>query len=147
MTGALAQDSGTEDFWDGFYLGVLGGGGSNETGTVSLLAGTGMAVNSAFYFGAEAFLAAESVNNGEPFLWLGADGRLGAQVTDTMLLFTSAGLAYDSSASEIAITGGGGAEVALNDAVMLRAQYSVRYYPGGLGTTHKGLAGVIFRFD
>lgn len=148
-----AQEFGTPAFWDGFYLGVLGGAGtdfdtgSDEFGTLGVIAGTGSTLNGAFYFGAEALLAAESFNGSDPYLWLQADGRLGAQVTEVMLLFTSAGVGYDADAQELALTGGAGAEFALSDSLALRAQYSLQHYPSGLGTFHEGLAGVVFKFE
>lgn len=150
---AGAQALGTPAYWDGFYLGILGGAGTDAAtgtdrfGSLGLVAGAGGLVNGAFYFGAEAQLAAESFNGSDPYLWLEADGRLGAQVTEAMLLFTSAGLAYDADARQLALTGAAGAEFMLADGIALRAQYSLQHYPGGLGTFHAGQAGVIFRFD
>jgi opacity protein-like surface antigen len=146
---AAAQTLGTPAYWDGFYVGIVGGAGSDgDSGLTSLgvVAGTGT-TNEAFYFGAEATLAAESLDGDDPYLWLQADGRLGAQVTDTMLLFTSAGVGFDADAQEVALTGGAGAEFTLGDNVALRAQYGLQHYPSGLGTFHEGLAGVVFRFE
>ncbi len=143
---AAAQEADPQDFWDGFYIGIVGGGG-DEAASLGVVAGTGAMANGTFYFGAEALLAAASFNDGDPYLWLEADGRLGAKVTETMLLFTSAGVAYDSSAQEIALTGGAGAELAIADGLALRAQYEVHYYPSGLEPTHGGQAGVVFSFN
>lgn len=149
---AAAQTFGTPAYWDGFYFGIMGGagadlGGGGEGARFGVLAGTGATHNEAFYFGAEAMLAAQSVADSDPYLWLQADGRLGAQVTDAMLLFTAAGVGIDAEAQELALTGAAGAEITLGDNIALRAQYGLQYYPSGLGTFHEGLAGVVFRFE
>lgn len=149
--GAKAQVPEPGDYWRGFYLGIMGrtvvdtnsGDGGQSVGVVA----GGGANNGTFYYGAEAQLAAGALDGGSPHLWLEADGRLGAQVTDTMLLFTSAGLAFDSSASDIALTAGAGAELDVADGLAVRAQYVLQHYPSGLGTYHGGQAGVVFRFD
>src|SRR5262249_2062057 len=91
---AVAQESESADFWDGFYLGILGGARtetalvSRPVGSLGVTAGAGQLTNESFYYGAEAFLAAQSLSGGDnPFLWLEADGRLGARVTAQMLLY------------------------------------------------------------
>lgn len=146
----MAQVPEPGDYWRGFYLGIMGRAVAQATGdgaqALGVVAGTGID-NGTFYFGAEAQLAAETFEGGSPYLWLEADGRLGARVTDTMLLFTSAGLAYDSNAADIALTAGAGAELDLADGFAVRAQYVLQHYPSGLGTWHGGQAGVVFRFD
>lgn len=153
---ALAQDAEAPDFWDGFYQGILGGVRmqtaraliSDTAGTVGITTGVGQVTNERFYYGAEAFLAAQNVNgDDDPYLWLEADGRLGARVTKQMLLYTAAGVGYDAGERQLALTGAAGAELALNEGVALRAQYSLAHYPEGGGTVHGGLAGVVFKLN
>lgn len=154
--GAMAQDVEAPNFWDGFYQGIFAGirlqTASAEieqsSGTVGLAAGVGQLTNEQFYYGAEAFLAAQNISGqGDPFLWLEADGRLGARVTKQMLLYTSAGVGYDAAERQLALTGAAGAELALNDGVALRAQYSLAHYPEGGGTVHGGVAGVVLKLN
>lgn len=153
---AFAIDPGSNGdpaFWNGFYLGILGGVGSDIATSTSqfhnlgISAGAGATTNDGFYFGAEAFLAGESFNGGAPYLWLEADGRVGIVVNDRVLFFGSGGVAYDTDASAMALTGGGGAEFAVTDTLSVRGQYSVQYYPSGLGTFHQGIMGLFWRLE
>ena len=154
-TGAMAVEfqSGTDPgFWDGFYLGIVGGAGTDIATSTSTFQNLGVsagagATNGAFYYGAEAFLAAETFNGGAPYLWLEADGRVGLVVDENVLIFGSGGIAYDTDAAAIALTGGAGAEFAVTDSMSLRGQYSVQYYPNGLGTFHQGLVGLFWRLQ
>jgi len=150
---AVELGSGSDqEFWDGFYLGILGGAGAGFSGATGQFANAGVAVGAGathevFYYGAEAFLAAESFNGGAPYLWLEADGRIGLVVNEKVLIFGSGGVAYDTDAQAIALTGGGGAELAVTDALSVRGQYVVQYYPNGLGTFHQGLVGLFWRLE
>jgi len=144
--------SADQEFWDGFYAGILGGAGAGLAGTpgqfanAGLVAGAG-ATHEVFYFGAEAFLAAETFNGGAPYLWLEADGRVGLVVDERVLVFGSGGVAYDTDAHAIALTGGAGAEYAVTDALAVRGQYVVQHYPNGLGTFHQGMVGLFWRLQ
>ena len=147
---AEAQSPEPVPYWQGFYLGIMGnvvGTDDRSARSISLVAGGGSEVNGTFYFGAEAQLAAGSISGNGPYLWLEADGRLGARVTETMLLYTSAGVGYDTDLQSIALTGGAGAEIDLADGFALRAEYVVQHYPSAASTNHGGQAGVVLKFD
>ncbi len=136
--GALAQDTATPAFWDGFYFGILGGtaaapaGATGAGGPAGVVAEAGRLVNETFYSGAEAFLAAKGLNGAEPFLWLAGDGRLGARVTETMLL-SGSGSGEDADQRQLALNGGAGAELLLAERVAVA------------GPT--GLVGVVFKIE
>jgi hypothetical protein len=147
VTMAAAQSPEPVPYWQGFYLGIMGTAVADRGSAVGLVVGRGGEVNGAFYFGAEAQLAAGNISGNGPYLWLEADGRLGAQVTETMLLYTSAGLAYDTDMQSIAVTGGAGAEIDLADGFALRAEYVVQHSPAAASTNHGGQAGVVLKFD
>lgn len=147
---AEAQSPEPVPYWQGFYLGIMGnavGTDERSTRSIGLVAGGGREVNGTYYFGAEAQLAAGSISGNGPYLWLEADGRLGARVTETMLLYTSAGVGYDTDLQSIALTGGAGAEIDLADGFALRAEYVVQHYPSAASTNHGGQAGVVLKFD
>lgn len=147
---AEAQSPEPVPYWQGFYLGIMGNAvGTDERSarSIGLVAGGGREVNGTYYFGAEAQLAAGSISGNGPYLWLEADGRLGARVTETMLLYTSAGVGYDTDLHSIALTGGAGAEIDLADGFALRAEYVVQHYPAAASTNHGGQAGVVLKFD
>ena len=113
---AEAQSPEPVPYWQGFYLGIMGNAaGDNDPATPSVHpeARQGGEVNSTFYFGAEAQLAAGSISGNGPYLWLAADGLLGARVTETMLLATSAGAGADTDLRAIALPRGVGAEIDL----------------------------------
>jgi len=140
-------------FWDGFYLGILGGAGASLSApdgdfqNLGIAAGAGATTNEGFYFGAEAFFAAETFEGSDPYLWLEGDGRVGLVVDERVLVFGSGGIAYDADAEAIALTGGGGAEFAVTDDLSMRGQYAIQYYPNGLGTFHQGLVGLFWRLQ
>lgn len=113
---AEAQSPKPVPYWQGFYLGIMGnaaGHGDVAAPPVGLVVRRGGEVNGTFYFGAEAQLAAGSIPGDGPYLWLAADGGLGARVTETMLLYSSAGSAQDTDLQSIALTSGVGAEAGL----------------------------------
>ena len=101
---AKAQSPEPVPYWQGFYLGIMGNAvGQTDVPTPPLDPdGDLNEVNDAYYFGAEAQLAAGSIAGDGPYLWLEADGRLGAQVTETMLLPN--GVGADDGADLGAIT-------------------------------------------
>jgi hypothetical protein len=107
---AEAQSPEPVPYWQGFYLGIMGNGVEEADAPAPLVdADAGLdEVNDAFYFGAEAQLAAGSIAGDVPYLWLEADGRLGAQVTETMLLPDAAGAGDDTDLGAIALTGSAG---------------------------------------
>jgi opacity protein-like surface antigen len=88
-----------------------------------------------------------SFNGGVPYIWLEADGRVGLVVNERVLIFGSGGIAYDTDAQAVALTGGAGAEYAVTDALSVRGQYAVQYYPSGLGSLHQGLVGLFWRLE
>ena len=139
-------------FWDGFYLGILGGAGGRLSGdgdfvNAGVAAGGGITTHEGFYFGAEATLAGESFEGGAPYLWLEGNGRVGLVVGEQVLVFGSGGIAYDADAEEMALTGGAGAELAVSDTISVRGEYSLQHYPSGLGTFYQGQVGVFWRLD
>lgn len=146
-TEAKAQVPQPVPYWQGFYLGIMGNAAADRGRSAGLVLGRGGEVNGAFYFGAEAQLAAGSISGNGPYLWLEANGRLGARVTETMLLYTSAGVAYATDMQSIALTGSAGAEIDLADGLALRAAYVVQHAPPAVGSSHGGQAGIVFRFD
>ena len=121
---ADAQSPEPVPYWQGFYLGIMGNAAERDVPApqpLGLVAARSD-VNGTFYFGAEAQLAAGSISGNGPYLWLDPDGRLGAEVTETMLLMSSAGIGDDTDLDAIALTGAAGAPIALDDGLSLGAE-------------------------
>ncbi len=107
---AEAQSPEPVPYWQGFYLGIMGNGVDHADTTPPLRDPDAdlEEVYDAFYFGAEAQLAAGSISSDGPYLWLDADGRLGVPVTESMLLDGAAGAGEDMDLGSIALNGSAG---------------------------------------
>lgn len=117
-------DSGFD--WSGFYAGVYGVGQMSPVGGAQYGLGINVGVNAQFDYvlvGAEVALhglagGTMSTTYGEVL------GRIGAVVTDDVVLYAAAGYGLDLGApSEDDLLLGGGVEFAVTDQISLRAQY------------------------
>ena len=145
--------------WTGFYVGANAGAeftGENTNGVVGALAGYNFAVSDGIILGVEG--RADYVFNGDfnagEYLAL---ARVGMTPTDSVLIYAAAGAGYRDTSNDGNSEGGiyalgGGAEVAVTDAVSLRGEVlGIGFLGDGLDGDNglaaaKATAGVLFHF-
>lgn len=112
--------------WNGFYAGVLGGVQSSPAGGTQYGLGLDVGVNARFDFflvGGE--VTVQGLGGGAGGTTYGQVlGRAGLLATDDVAVYGAAGYGLDLGApDESDLLVGGGVEVALTDAVSVKAQY------------------------
>src|SRR3569833_1460861 len=133
--------------FEGLYLGGSAGGalsGGTGYGTLGVVVGANFAVSDRIMAGVE-FQGDAYWNGGFTAYDALALGRIGGFVSDNTMLYGDVGAGFKNNVAQYAI--GGGAEMALTDQLSLRGDLQFIGPFGGLPSTAKATAGLLWHLN
>ncbi|MBN9304268.1 MAG: hypothetical protein BGO82_18000 [Devosia sp. 67-54] len=133
--------------FEGLYIGGSAGGalsGGTGYGTLGVVVGANFAVSDGIMAGVE-FQGDAYWNSGFTAYDALALGRIGGFVSDNTMLYGDVGAGFLNSSAAYAL--GGGAEMALTDQLSLRGDLQFIGAFGGLPSTAKATAGLLWHIN